>query len=125
MAIKEQRWLDIGDLRALCMQNHWFTWGVVEEYDKFLYMTKNPDGSRRNMTTAVLHSMAKEIMRFSDPETYERLGVTGIMFCLSERCHSCFADIGLRAEIVAKAEREAAELRSRPTADRVPDIHRR
>ena len=106
------------------MQNHWFTWGGVEEYDKFLYMTKNPDGSRRNMTTAVLHSIAKEIMRYSEPATYEELGVTGIMFLLSERCHSCFADIGLRAEIVAKAEREAAELRNRPTADRAPEIHR-
>lgn len=125
MAIKERRWLDPADLRKLCIEYNWFECGTVEQYDRFLCMTKEPDGSHRNMTTALLHSIAKEVMRFSEPATYEELGVTGIMFLLSERCHSCFADIGLRAEIIAKAEREAAELRNRPTADRVPEIHRR
>ena len=40
MAIKERRWLDPGDLRKLCIEYNWFAWGTVEQYDRFLYMTK-------------------------------------------------------------------------------------
>lgn len=86
MKAKEMRWMDMDDLRALCISHEWFTMGTNDEYERLLSMTKV-----HSITTARLLKMAKTIMRYSDPETYNILGLDGILYCLGKICHTCFS----------------------------------
>lgn len=90
MKIKETRRMYMDDLRGLCIKHDWFTRADCKTYDRFLSMSHN---GRKNITTANLYSMAQTVMQYSDPETYEILAITGIMFCLAEICLSCFSEI--------------------------------
>ena len=88
MRIKEKRYMDAEDLRRRCISHGWFTRANNAQYAKFLRMSG--DG-RKNITTKTLYAMALKVMEYSDPETYEILEVTGIMFCLGEICCTCFS----------------------------------
>ena len=89
--IKELRVMSMSDLRSLCIKHDWFTEGTNEEYDKFLNMTKSRGlQPNANMTANRLLDMALMIQQYSDPDTYEVLGLEGIVYCLCEICHSCF-----------------------------------
>ena len=85
MKVKERRWMDIDNLRKLCISHGWFTHGNNKEYEKLLNMT-----NARNITTARIFEMARTIMQYSDPETYEILELEGIMYCLGEICYTSF-----------------------------------
>lgn len=89
MRIKEKRYMDAEDLRRRCISHGWFTRANNAQYAKFLRMSG--DG-RKNITTKTLYAMAFKVMEYSDPETYELLEVTGIMFSLAQTCCSCFTE---------------------------------
>lgn len=89
MTIKETRRMYMDDLRGLCIKHNWFTHADCRTYDRFLQMC---DNGRKNITTKNLHAMALMIRQYSDPETYEILETTGIMFCLAEICLTCFSE---------------------------------
>lgn len=90
MKIKETRRMSMDDLRGLCIKHDWFTHADCETYDHFLNMSHN---GRKNITTANLYNMAQMVLQYSDPETYEILEVTGVMFCLAEICITCFSEV--------------------------------
>ena len=75
----------------LCIKHGWFTRGDCKAYDKLLKMPYDAKGKLRNITTTILCNMAQAIMQYSDPETYEILEFEGILYCLSEICHTCFS----------------------------------
>lgn len=90
MNVKEVRWMNMDDLRWLCIRHGWFMRGDCKAYDELLKMPYDAKGDRRNITTTILCNMAKIIMRHSDPESYDDLGIEGILNCLGEICYSCF-----------------------------------
>lgn len=51
MTIQEKRWMDMDNLRALCIRHGWFTRGDCKAYDKFLNMPYDAKGAQRNITT--------------------------------------------------------------------------
>lgn len=51
MTIQEKRWMDMDNLRALCIRHGWFTRGDCKAYGKFLNMTYDAKGTQRNITT--------------------------------------------------------------------------
>ena len=52
MTIQEKRWMDMDNLRALCIRHGWFTRGDCKAYDKFLNMPYDAKGAQRNITTS-------------------------------------------------------------------------
>lgn len=90
--IKEKRYMDAEDLRRLCISHGWFTRANNAQYAKFLRMSGDGRLKRKNITTKTLYAMALKVMEYSDPETYEILEVTGIMFSLAQTCYSCFTE---------------------------------
>ena len=56
MTIQEKRWMDMDNLRALCIRHGWFTRGDCKAYDKFLNMPYDAKGAQRNITTKLLYS---------------------------------------------------------------------
>lgn len=80
-----------GRSAGLCIKHGWFTRGDCKAYDKLLKMPYDAKGKLRNITTTILCNMAQAIMQYSDPETYEILEFEGILYCLSEICHTCFS----------------------------------
>ena len=92
MLIVEKRYLTMEDLHALCVEHGWFTLGSVEESKKLLWLVNNRNGSSRNISTDRLYHIAELIVKHSKPGTTEILGVTGGMYCLAERCTTCFTE---------------------------------
>ena len=90
MTIQEKRWMNMDDLRELCIRHEWFTRGDCKAYDKFLNMPYDTKGNQRNITTKLLYSMARTIMRYSDPKTYDIIEVGGIMYSLGQICTTTF-----------------------------------
>lgn len=136
--ITERRYLDMSDLRALCVEHGWFTRGDNDEYGKLLNMVNNRDGSSRNITTKLLQDIASRIMQYSVTGSTEILGVTGIMYCIAERCHTCFSEVDLKLDkidqdwnrsadivdrITTAAQREAEELRHSAAAEMPHQYH--
>lgn len=68
MTIQEKRWMDMDNLRALCIRHGWFTRGDCKAYDKFLNMPYDAKGTQRNITTKLLYSMARTIMQYAGKE---------------------------------------------------------
>lgn len=58
MTIQEKRWMDMDNLRALCIRHGWFTRGDCKAYDKFLNMPYDAKGTQRNITTKLLYRTA-------------------------------------------------------------------
>ncbi len=90
MKIKELRWIDLDNLRALCIKHDWFTCGDNDEYDELFQMVRKHWDRRESLTPARLLKIAQYIVKYSEPSTYEILGLSGVVFCLSEISHSCF-----------------------------------
>lgn len=90
MKIKEIRTLSAFDLRNLCIRQNWFTKATNPEYDRFLTRTRKRNGDYIHMTADRLLTLALEVQQYSDPETYEGLGLEGIVYSLCKICHSCF-----------------------------------
>lgn len=92
MLIVEKRYLAMEDLRALCVEHGWFTLGNAEESKKLLWLVNNRNGSSRNISTDCLYHIAELIVKNSKLETTEILGVAGVMYCIAERCTTCFTE---------------------------------
>lgn len=87
--IIESRIIDPDKVRAECIAYHWFTNANCAEYDKFLDRVYH---QHDHASLALLKWMAERVMQYSDPNTYEDLGLTGIMFVFANQCCvSCFA----------------------------------
>ena len=54
MKVKETRWMDMDDLRGLCIKHGWFTRGDCKAYDKLLKMPYDAKGKLRNITSTIL-----------------------------------------------------------------------
>ncbi len=92
MLICEKRYLGRSDLASLIAEHGWFTEGDNEEYNKLLKMTCNRDGSSRNISTKLLQDIASRIVQYSAAGSTDILGITGVMFCIAERCITCFTE---------------------------------
>ncbi len=90
LKIKETRVMWMDDLRKLCIEYNWFTQATNPEYDKFLNSVYAPDGKDADMTADRLLDMALEVQRYSDPGTYENMGLEGIVYLLGRICYSTF-----------------------------------
>lgn len=90
MTIEEKRWMNMDDLRALCIRHIWFTRGDCKAYDKFLNMPYDAKGNQKNITTKLLYNMARTIMQYSDLGSYDIIGVAGIMYSLGQICETTF-----------------------------------
>lgn len=86
MKIKETRRLYAEDLRALCIEHDWFNAGDCEEYDKLFDMVRN-----KHMTAARLLKVAQYIQQHTTEDRYEILGLDTMVYCLCEKCRSCFS----------------------------------
>lgn len=78
--IKEYRYIMKYDLRLLCIEHDWFTYGDNKEYDKFLNLV----GPCKNITTNKLLKLALIIVKYSRKDTWEELEIPGIIHCLNE-----------------------------------------
>ena len=90
MTIEEKRWMNMDDLRALCIRHIWFTRGDCKAYDKFLNMPYDAKGNQKNITTKLLYNMAWTIMQYSDLGSYDIIGVAGIMYSFGQICETTF-----------------------------------
>lgn len=84
--ITESRIMDADDLRALCIEKEWYTYGNNAEYDRLFQRLDNPDGTRAEMTSAKLYEIAEDIRRASD----WRWTTPAIMYELVRICRSFF-----------------------------------
>ena len=84
--VTESRIMDADDLRALCIEKEWYTYGNNEEYARLFQRLDNPDGTRAEMTPAKLYEIAEDIRRASD----WRWTAPAIMFELARICRSFF-----------------------------------
>lgn len=81
---KEIRKMEMGRLRALCIEHDWYTNGDVDEYSNLL----NTAHYCENITTDVLVELATDIKSHSDTE-YD---ITNIMYALAGICVSYFEE---------------------------------
>ena len=77
MTIQEKRWMDMDNLRALCIRHGWFTRGDCKAYDKFLNMPYDAKGTQRNITTKLLYSLFFRTTTAST-ERLRRFAIAGI-----------------------------------------------
>lgn len=93
MKISEFRYMDLYDLRKLCIDQNWCTRMNNDEYDKFLGMTMTKNRERANMTANRLYKMACLIEKYSDDErknSNKTVFIESVMWYLSHACYSNF-----------------------------------
>ena len=83
----ETRTLSTDDLRALCIQNNWYTRGTCEEYEALFDKLYDEDGCHIHLTTEKLAEIAEDIMEHSRIEEYT---ITTVMFALNRACTVLF-----------------------------------
>ena len=80
--VYEKRFISMTDLRALCIQENWFTRATNREYDKFLNMVYEPDGiTRKDIDNETLQRMAEMVQQYS--KLHEEVSIPSIMFSLA------------------------------------------
>lgn len=115
MLIVEKRYLTMEDLHALCVEHGWFTLGNVEESKKLLWLVNNRNGSSRNISTDRLYRIAELIVKNSKPETTEILSVAGVMYCIAERCTTCFTEKLLEEKKAVRDWNRSSDISARIT----------
>lgn len=75
----EWRTLNLGDLRALCIQNNWYDLGDNKEYMN-LFAKLFDDGFPANLTTDKLAEIAEDIWEHTSLKPY---GIEAVMFLLN------------------------------------------
>lgn len=73
----EEQW-DSYDIMHLCIENHYYTHGTSEAYDKMLHMVATCKPTPRN-----IYLVSKDILEHSDPELILDPGIDGIMYEVS------------------------------------------
>ena len=95
MKIKEIRFTTPDKLRALCVEQGWYTCGSNADYEALLNSTIDFRHNRmQHLTTQRLQKMAENIIAHSDPES---IGCTGdlsyVMFLLAKICETHFVTL--------------------------------
>lgn len=76
--LKETRYLNPRDVRALCVRRDWYSRGTCEQYDNMLEAVRQtPD-----MTTGNLYIVAKDILDHSNTDC----DLTDTLYDLAEAC---------------------------------------
>lgn len=83
----ETRTLDSSKLRAICIENDWYTHGTNEEYASLFAKLHDEYGCPENMTTEKLAEIAADIMTHSEISDYT---ITSVMFVLARACVTYF-----------------------------------
>lgn len=86
----ETRYLTTTDLRALCIENDWYTCGDNEEYCALFNRLYDGDGYSVNLDTEKLAEIAQDIMDHSDITEYT---ITTVMYVLAKRCSVFFEEV--------------------------------
>lgn len=82
---KETRRISASNLRALCVQQDWYTGGTVEEYEHLLLDLAD---NKENITTADIVEIAYDIINHSNNITEDE--VTSVMFAVGEIANTFF-----------------------------------
>ena len=90
MKYTETRILDSSKLRAVCIQQDWYTRGTNEEYSNLFSKLHDEDGCPENMTTEKLAEIAADIMAHSEISDYT---ITSVMFVLARACNTYFDEV--------------------------------
>ena len=83
----ERRVIDAEKLRAACIHYDWFTRANVREYNRVLDDAREHGVAGKWIANnSYLVSLMEKIMEYSDPEVYEGMDDTGILFVLANEC---------------------------------------
>lgn len=94
--IKEIRIMFAEEVQQILIRNDWFALATNKEYAQFLDYVRRFEGT--HVTLEDLRQMAADVMRYSDPDTYDQeMGIPGIMFKLAQAVHSIYTETQERA----------------------------
>jgi len=89
--IREIRIMYAEEVQQILIRNDWFALATNEEYAQFLDYVRRLEGT--HVTLEDLRQMAVDVMRYSDPDTYDQeTGIPGIMFELARAVHSIYTE---------------------------------
>ena len=89
--IKEIRIMFAEEVQQILIRNDWFALATNKEYAQFLDYVRRFEGT--HLTLEDLRQMAADVMRYSDPDTYDQeMGIPGIMFELARAVHSIYTE---------------------------------
>ena len=89
--MKETRVINYGDLRNLCIQRDWYTFGDNDAYADLLDFAASHE-----MSTENLIKIANDIIEHTNPQRFADCEVNGmtplryVLFELAETCHTFF-----------------------------------
>lgn len=93
---KEIRIMFAEEVQQILIRNDWFALATNKEYAQFLDYVRRFAGT--HVTLEDLRQMAEDVMRYSDPDTYDQeMGIHGIMFELAQAVHSIYTETQERA----------------------------
>ncbi len=79
------------EVQQILIRNDWFALATNKEYAQFLDYVRRFEGT--HVTLEDLRQMAADVMRYSDPDTYDQeMGISGIMFELARAVHSIYTE---------------------------------
>mgnify|MGYP006888011566 FL=1 len=79
------------EVQQILIRNDWFALATNKEYAQFLDYVRRFEGT--HVTLEDLRQMAADVMRYSDPDTYDQeMGIPGIMFELARAVHSIYTE---------------------------------
>lgn len=94
--IKEIQIIDAEEVQQILIRNDWFALATDKEYAQFLDYVQRLEET--HVTLEDLRQMAVDVMRYSDPDTYDQeMGIPGIMFELAQAVHSVYTETQERA----------------------------
>lgn len=94
--IKEIQMIDAEEVQQILIRNDWFALATDKEYAQFLDYVQRLEET--HVTLEDLRQMAVDVMRYSDPDTYDQeMGIPGIMFELAQAVHSVYTETQERA----------------------------
>lgn len=89
--IKEIQIIDAEEVQQILIRNDWFALATDKEYAQFLDYVQRLEET--HVTLEDLRQMAADVMRYSDPDTYDQeMGIPGIMFELARAVHSIYTE---------------------------------
>jgi hypothetical protein len=89
--IKEIQIIDAEEVQQILIRNDWFALATDKEYAQFLDYVQRLEET--HVTLEDLRQMAVDVMRYSDPDTYDQeMGIPGIMFELARAVHSIYTE---------------------------------
>ena len=90
--IKEIRIMFAEEVQQILIRNDWFALATNKEYAQFLDYVQRLEET--HVTLEDLRQMAVDVMRYSDPDTYDQeMGIPGVMFKLAQAVHSIYTEM--------------------------------